>query len=86
MYFLNFFNKLSVKKNSFLFLTANLNLAEREGLFFFISPSDAVIILFEYFSNKIRFSLLSSGKYLDGFDLLLEKLLKKYFTILSSME
>ena len=27
-----------------------------------------------------------SGRYLDGFDLLHEKLLKKYFTILSSIE
>ena len=36
--------------------------------------------------SKKELSLLFSGKYLDGFDLLEEKLLKKYFTILSSIE
>ena len=37
-------------------------------------------------SNKITFVSLFSGRYLDGFDLLAEKLLKKYFAILSSIE
>ena len=38
-----------------------------------------------YFSKRYN-SSPHSGKYLDGFDLFLEKLLKKYFIILSSIE
>ena len=65
---------------------ANLSLAEREGLFFFISLFEGLTTLFMYFSKRNISLIFSSGKYLDGFDLLLEKLLKKYFIILSSIE
>ena len=54
--------------------------------FFIISFLEGLKILFLYFSNKEIFLLLFSGRYLDGLDLLKEKLLKKYFTILSSIE
>ena len=40
----------------------------------------------EYFSKRALLSYFSSGKYLEGLDLLLEKLRKKYFIILSSIE
>ena len=56
----------------FLFLTANLNLADLDLGFFFISSLDAVIILFLYFSNKSRLLLFRFGKYLFWFDLLEE--------------
>ena len=42
--------------------------------------------MFLYASNKAIFSILSSGKYLEGFDLFLEKFVKKYLIILSSKE
>lgn len=42
--------------------------------------------LFLYSSNKRLSADLFSGKYLDDLDLFLEKLVKKYFTILSSIE
>ena len=43
-------------------------------------------ILFLYLSNKEILKSLFSGKYLEGLERLEEKLLKKYFTILSSIE
>ena len=45
---------------------------------------DGLKTLFLYSSNRINFVILFPGKYLDGLDLFLEKLVKKYFTILSS--
>ena len=74
------------KKNLFSFLVANLSLAERDGLFISISFLEGFIAFLIYFSNKTEFSSIASGRYLEGFDLFLEKLLKKYFTILSSIE
>ena len=62
----------------FELLTANLNLADRDGLFFFISSSDGIIVLFMYFSNNSK-SFLVSGKYLEGFDLFLGKVTKVIF-------
>ena len=67
-YFSNFLNSPSGKLNLFELLTANLNLADRDGLFFIISSSDGIIALFMYFSNNSK-SFLVSGKYLEGFDL-----------------
>ena len=72
--------------NWFLLRIANLNLAERDGLFFITSFTDGLIILFEYFSKRNKLSFVSSGKYLEGFDLFSEKLLKKNLIILSSIE
>jgi hypothetical protein len=43
-------------------------------------------ILFLYSSKRAVLLPSSSGRYRDGFDLLVEKLLKKYLTILSSIE
>ena len=69
-----------------LLLVANLSFADREGLFSNNSFLDALITLFLYLSNKTVFKLWSSGKYLDDFVWFLEKLVKKNFTILSSIE
>ena len=44
------------------------------------------MILFLYSSNKATWFVLFSGKYLEGLDLFVEKLLNKYLTILSSIE
>ena len=68
----------------YLFLIANLNFADLDLLFCSTSFFEGLITLFLYSSNKTILSSLFSGKYLEGFDLFLEKLLKKYFTILSS--
>ena len=72
--------------NLFLLLIAYLSLAERDGGFLIISALEGFNILFLYLSNKEILISLFSGKYLEGFDRLEEKLLKKYFTILSSIE
>ena len=65
---------------------ANLILADLEGLLIFISRDVGLITFLLYFSKRKEAVLLSSGKYLDGFDLFFEKLLKNYLTILSSIE
>ena len=65
---------------------AYLSLAERDGGFLIISILEGLNILFLYLSNKKISTSLFSGKYLEGLDRLEEKLLKKYFTILSSIE
>ena len=74
------------KINLFSLLIAYLSLAERDGGFLIISTLEGLIILFLYLSNKEILISFFSGKYLDGLDRLDEKLLKKYFTILSSIE
>ena len=70
----------------FLLLVANLNFADLDLLFSLISSFDGLNILFLYCSNKAVSETLFSGEYLDGLDLFFEKLVKKYFTILSSIE
>ena len=50
------------------------------------SSCEGLKTLFLYSSNIAVLLSSFSGRYLDGFDLLVEKLLKKYFTILSSIE
>ena len=72
--------------NSFLLLIAYRSFAERDGGFLIISKLEGLNILFLYLSNNEILESLSSGKYLEGLERLKEKLLKKYFTILSSME
>jgi len=55
-------------------------------LFLVISFIVGLKTFFLYSSKRaVRLSSFS-GRYLDGFDLFVEKLLKKYFTILSSIE
>ena len=56
---------------------ASLNFADLDGLFFSISLFVGLIILLVYFSNKAVLLVSSSGRYLEGFDLFFEKLLKK---------
>ena len=51
-----------------------------------ISCFDGLNTLFLYSSNKADSSNLTSGRYRDGLDLFLEKFVKKYFIILSSIE
>ena len=65
----------------FLLLIAYLSLADLEGGFLIISKLEALNILFLYLSNKELYISLFSGKYLEGFARLEEKLLKKYLTI-----
>ena len=72
--------------NLSLLLIANLNFADRDRIFLSTSSFEALITLFLYSSNNVNWFGLFSGKYLDGLALFFEKLLKKYFTILSSME
>ena len=85
-YFLNLFTNSSGYINLFSLLIAYLSLAERDGGFLIISKLEGLNILFLYLSNKEILTSLFSGRYLEGLDRLKEKLLKKYFTILSSME
>ena len=69
-----------------MLLTANLNFADLDLLFLEISFIVGLKTFFLYLSKRaVRLSSFS-GRYLDGFDLFVEKLLKKYFTILSSIE
>ena len=72
--------------NWFLLLIANLNFADLDDLFIFISFWEGLIIFLLYFSKRNNLSSFGSGRYLDGLDLFLEKVLKKYLTILSSIE
>ena len=81
-----FFYKSFGYSNLFLLLVANLNLADLDLIFFSNSFVDGLITLFLYSLNKDNFLSLSSGRYLDGLDRFSEKLAKKYFTILSSIE
>ena len=69
-----------------LLLIANLNFADLDRLFLIISAFDGLNILFLYSSNNDVSTTFVSGKYLDGLDLFFEKFVKKYFTILSSIE
>jgi len=65
---------------------AYLNFADLDLLFLEISFIVGLNTFFLYLSKRaVRLSSFS-GRYLDGFDLFVEKLLKKYFTILSSIE
>jgi hypothetical protein len=65
---------------------AYLNFADLDLLFLEISFIVGLKTFFLYLSKRaVRLSSFS-GRYLDGFDLFVEKLLKKYFTILSSIE
>ena len=82
----NFLIKSNGYSKLFLLLIANLNFADLDRLFLLISSFDGTNILFLYCSNKAVSGTLVSGKYLDGLDLFFEKLVKKYFTILSSIE
>ena len=63
-----------------------LNFADLDGELIVISLLDGLNILFLYLSKSELESSSVSGKYLDDLDLLEEKLLKKYFTILASIE
>ena len=84
--FLNFFIKLFGYSNLWLLLVANLSLADLERLFLTNSFLDGRKTLFLYSLNNVPLKIFSSGKYLDGLDLFVEKFVKKYFTILSSIE
>ena len=68
-----------------LLLVAYLSFADLEGLFLFISFGVGLIILFLYCSKR-NFCSFVSGKYLDVLGLFLDSLVKKNFTILSSIE
>ena len=85
-YFLNFFVRSVGYSNLFLLLIANLSFADLDLLFLSISSFEGLINSFLYSLNKTISEILFSGKYLDGLDLFFEKLVKKYFTILSSIE
>ena len=61
-------------------------MAERDGGFLMISALEGLYILFLYLLNKEILESLFYGRYLEGLDRLEEKLVKKYFTILSSIE
>ena len=70
----------------FFDLIAYLSFADLDLEFLSISFFVGFKILFLHSSKRAVELSSFSGRYLDGFDLLVEKLLKKYLTILSSIE
>ena len=71
-YFLNFFIRSIGYLNLSLLLIANLSLADRDRILWYISFFEGRNTLFLYSSNKIVSLNLSSGKYLEGLDLFFE--------------
>ena len=80
-YILNFFINAWGLENLFFDLIAYLSFADLDLLFLSTSFFEGLNTLFLYSSKRASESFSFSGKYLEGFDLFIEKFLKKNFTI-----